>query len=495
MAGFFDGPNRCDDADFRPVHYRQTLPHKHPVRFIEQFVDSFDVSAFEQRYKVGPGMKGRPPKEIRMMLGVLLYAIHSRTYSARQIDEATEYRADFWFLTNGRRISHDKISDFVNLHEEDLHTVFLQTIYLAHENNLLDFSGLYQDGYLLKADASKRRSRTMDWLTHKERRLSDRLDVILKEMQDQAVAPCAEQEKMRLEKAQSKLEQLRSQLNERIAKRSKGKAPCEVRETEQKTTINETDPDCDLMRQKDDSIASSYLKVSATDPRADIVVASTVSGCNDEAIESLPLFQKANEHCSGLGSYDTVVADSGFTTMKNCEDYEKQGAQLIGPTRKHEYEKRCDAEGRWTPRFEYDQRQHCVYCSQGARLHEEQRYRDNREDTTIVVFANPSACAECMKRSQCTSSKRGYRRVRIDMRCPYQQRCVQRYRSEAGQRLYRKRSHVGETPQGDLKHNGRFLRFLRRGLRKAHADSRLHDTVWNLRRIFNATGGNVAWGV
>jgi transposase len=493
VASFYDGPNHCDDADFRPIRYRQAIPDNHPVRLIEQFISGLDISPFEQRYHVGDGFKGRPPKEIRMMLSVILYAIYSRIYTACRIDEATQYQADFWFLTGGERISHDKLSDFVNLHEEDLHAIFLNTIYLAHENSLLDFSGLYQDGFLLKANAGKRRSHTMSSLTHKERRISDRLDVIFQEMQDHPVAPCVEQEKKRIEGTLARLAKLREQLNERILQRKEGKDTYKAREAEQKTTINETDADCDLMRQKDDSIAASYLKVCASDPKADIIIASTVSGCNDEAVQSLPLFEQANANCDGRGNYTTVIADSAFTTIDNCEKFEQNNAQMLGPTRAHEHEKRCAQEDNAKPTFTYDQQQHCVHCSQGAILQQDERYYDKYDKATIAIFSNKEACAGCAVRDKCTGSKLGYRRVRVNLRCGAQQRTLERYKSESGQLLYRKRSHVGETTQGDLKHNGRFHQLLRRGIAKVKVDSLLLDIVWNLRRIFNTTGGKLVW--
>lgn len=48
---------------------------------------------------------------------------------------------------------------------------------------------------------------------------------------------------------------------------------------------------------------------------------------------------------------------------------------------------------------------------------------------------------------------------------------LDRYLSENGQQLYQKRSHSAETYQGDLKQNGKFIHFLRRGLKKVKVDS------------------------
>lgn len=247
MANHFSGPNRLDDADFRPVRYRDMVPSDHPVRYIDTFISGLDLSRFEARYKVGDGQKGRAPKEIRMILGVILYGIYRRTYSARQIDYATQHQADFWFLTYGERISHDKISDFINIHEQEVHEVFMETILLAQKNELLDFKGLYQDGYLLKANASKKRNRRLSDIPRQERRLSERLTAIMEELKDKQIAPCLEEEKARIEGKLARLGKVREELNRKIAQRSKDKAPWKIKEISASTVINETDPDADLI--------------------------------------------------------------------------------------------------------------------------------------------------------------------------------------------------------------------------------------------------------
>ena len=152
MAEHFSGPQSCDDGALMTVRFRDLVPESHPVRYIDRFIDGIDIKPFESRYRVGSGLKGRAPKDIRLMLKVVLYAIYCRIYSARKIDYATANYADFWFFTHGERISHDKISDFIVMHGDDIHPVFLETIGLANRNDLLDFSALYEDGFKIKAN-------------------------------------------------------------------------------------------------------------------------------------------------------------------------------------------------------------------------------------------------------------------------------------------------------------------------------------------------------
>jgi transposase len=493
MANHFDAPNRIADSDFRTIRYRDIISKDHPVRLIEQFVNGLDVSRFEQRYKVGDGQKGRAPKDIKMMLSVLLHGLYSRLYSAHKIDRATQEQADFWFLTNGERISHDKISDFVAMHGDEIYKVFLATIELAHRNQLLDFGTLYQDGFLLKANASKHNCLNQEKLSKRGRKIAQALEGALEQLRSKSEDPKLELISQRLEKKFNRITELRQQLQKKIDERSQGKAPYKSKEIAASTIINTTDPDADLMHQKDDSFAASFLKVCSIDKKADIVVASTVDGYNDEAHKSLPLFQEANQNCAELdGTYDAACADTNFTTAQNCDAFEKAGAQIIGPVRGHEHEQVDEERSPETITTTYDETNHCVYCSQGACLKETERYHDKYKNTTIMVFSNHDACKQCTLRDKCTKSKTGYREVRVDSRWPAQHRTLLKYQSALGRRLYKHRAHVGETYQGDLKHNGKMNQLLRRGLAKAKIDSMLHDIVWNLRRIFNTKGSAVA---
>jgi len=493
MASHYNGPDKCDDADYKLIRYRDLLPDDHPVRYIERFLSGIDVSSFEKRYKVGPGQKGRAPKDIRMMLGIILYGLFSRKYSAHKIDYATEHYSDFWFFTYGQRISHDKISEFINLHASDIQRVFLSTISLAQRNNLLNFECLYQDGFFMRANASKKRSCNLKGLNKREKKLSTALEEVLEQLQSNEEEGVLLEARTKVEKDLAKITSLKEQLNAKISQRTKGMIPCKARAKSEKITINSTDSDSDLMRQKDDSVANSYLKVCATDSKADIVVGSETSGHNDEPHMALGLFKKVQDDFKDMGKYDKVIGDAGFTTLENCEAFEKENVQLIGPTREHEHQVRNPGAKKDASTFTYNEKQHRVYCSEGAVLYEEEKYHDKYKNTTIYVFSNKEACKRCPILGKCTNSKRGYRRVKMDKRSPAQKRTLEQYKSEPGKKLYKKRSHTAETYQGDLKQNGKFIQLFRRGLKKVRVDSMLYDIVWNLRRIINATQGNIVW--
>lgn len=493
MANHFKTIDKNDDGAIRTIRYRALLPDDHPARYIERFISGVDITPFESRYKVGAGQVGRAPMDVRIMLCVILYAIYCRKYSARKIEYATENYSDFWFFTQGKRISHDKITEFLNLHMDDVRPIFCDTVILAHQNKLLNFEGLHIDGFFLKASAAKRRSYNLMGLEKKEKRLAVAVDEALEQLQSETPDPELDATKAKLEKNLFKIDSLKKKLNQKIALRAKGKEPSRVKELTEKLTINATDEDSDLMKQKDDAIANAYLQVCATDSKADIIVASAVSGHNNEPQMALPLFEQARKNCSGIGEYNTALADSNFTTTENCHAFEQNNISLIGPTRADDYHNKRAEEGVKPITFAYDEAKECVHCSCGVTFTKEEQFYDKYKKTTILVFSNKPACQGCERLKDCVKNKKGYRQARIDIRRPALQRTQERYQSDEGKALYKKRSHSGETYQGDKKKNGSFVQLLCRGLKKVTAEATWQDIVWNLRRIINATEGQIAW--
>jgi len=495
MASYFDEPDPCDDGEFRVIRYKELLPPEHPARLIEQFIDGIDLSYFKRHYKVGHGQKGRAPKGVKMMLGVILYAMHSRIYTAYKIEFATETYSDFWLFTHGQKISHDKICDFINVHGEEINKIFLETILLAKRNELLSFDCLYQDGFHIKANASKKKSHNTKGLNNQEQKLSAILDKVLRQIQE-ADEPC-EFLKKKEKKIRNKLKHisgLKDELNKRISTHSAHKkSRREGEKLASRLKINVTDSDSESMKMKKGGYDNAYLKVCATDSKADIVVASKVNGHYDEPGMLIDLFDESNENCKDSGSYSKVAADAGFVTMENSVKLEDKGAELIGPTKTYESEKRKTDNQPLPIKFDYNEEEHCVTCTGGKVLKEISKSFDTRKQTTIYEFANEKACVECKLRTKCTTSKKGYRTVKIDCRLPAQNRTLERYKSEEGKALYKKRAHAAETYQGDLKQNGKFLQTLRRGIKNVQGESVLHDIAWNLRRIFTSTNGKVIW--
>lgn len=485
MAQGFSRHYEYDASEFVIVNYNDIIPENHPARFIKKFIAGVDVRKFEQHYKIGEGRKGRAPFDVRLMLGVILYALYSRIYSAHKIETACEMYADFWFFTHKQRISHDKISAFISKHKNEIKILFAETIRLANKNDMLDFKHIFVDGFPIKANASRRKYSSANQLIKRSETIQKYLGELLGKMKGEGKTYKSEEIK-RAEKQLEKIEALQEELNERVRHRSQKDSPSEIEKRKEKIKINETDPDAELTNMKNGSYGSGYTKVVALDGKSDIIVASDVDGHCDESHKLMPVMRGANESVQGNGEYTGAVADSAYNTKGNCVQFEAHNYELISPTREYEQQKRNKELD--SKHFVYDEYNNCVHCPEGKTLRYRERHFDKQEGTLIHYYFDKKQCASCPRLAECTKSKKGYRKVKIDVRKAAQDRALKRYLETDAQELYKKRMHVGEVFQGDLKRNGGFHHFLRRGRPKVRIDSIFQDIIWNLRRIFNEKG-------
>ena len=355
---------------------------------------------------------------------------------------------------------------------------------------MLSFESLYQDGFLLKANARKYKNYTKKRLAKKEEKIKESLNVVLKNIENEGT-DFLNTEELKLKGELIKIEELKKELNERIKVRSEKDFQSIKKLREENMTINYTDKDAELNRMKDNSFANAYLKVTAIDPKTDIIVASSVDGYYDEPHKLIPQILEANKNCEGLGEYSKSCADSAFITMGNCVQSESRNIELIGPTKQHENMVRNPEKQKEVTSFYYDENTNCVVCSEGKILKYCKRYHDWKRGTIISTYRNKKGRKDCNKKDKCTKGE--YRVVTIDSRLPVQNRALARYKSEEGKELYKKRSHASEVFQGDLKQNGKFLQLFRRGIDKVRIDSKFHDITWNLRRIFASCGNNLVF--
>jgi len=280
-------------------------------------------------------------------------------------------------------------------------------------------------------------------------------------------------------------------LNKRIEVHSQKDCPSELKKRIEKTTINLTDSDSELGKNKNEGYDNQYTKITALDGKADILIESRINGNCDESHIISRLTRDANLNCSN--NYFTIVADSGFISFGTAVQFEANGWELVGPTKEQAHKERESDYYKNRVNFSFNEEPLYLKCSQGEILDKVKISHDSKHGKVEYKFSNKEVCSSCPRLKNCTNSKNNFKQVKIDARFPVRQKILDRYSSEEGKELYKKRSHVAETFQGDLKKNGSFKQLFRRGIDKIRVDSKLHDTVWNLRRIFNSVEEEIIW--
>ena len=491
-----------------PTALEDLIPQDHPVRLVDEILDSLDWTQYEADYH---GRRGQPPIHPSVMSKVLLFAMIRRIRSSRQIEYELKHSIDFMWLSSGRQIDHTTLSEFRRKHTSALRGIFGQMIKLAIDLGIANLSELCIDGTRVLADANRYKT----WTTDRLARALEQLDAQLAEaLENLEVADTLDEDLLgedisadRLPQAVADLKQRRQQLSElqqttrqmdEVRKKNGSKGPAQ---------LPKTDPDSRILPNKEGGYAANYTPMTTTETANGFIVdCDVVIGY----VEHDQFAQMVETVQADFGvEVDRVLADRAYTTGENLTAAEEKEIELIGPLAETQVEdnpalrddlsvpvaeedldrlpinpqtKRFDKSA-----FVYDEASDCYWCPAGRplphRTTENTTYRGDKPVQRQVFTCRD--CAGCPLADRCRknpASKRG-REVMHDEHEGARRRHRQRMKTPEAQDAYGRRQHFGETPFAVIKVCFDLRRFLLRGIEGVGQEWRWASTAFNLKKL------------
>jgi transposase len=157
-----------------PPSVHDFVPAGHLSRFVVALVtEELDLSAIMTSYK---GEKGQPPYHPTMMVALLLYAYAVGIYSSRRIARACTERVDFMAIVALDAPDFRTISEFRRRHLKALAGLFLQVLKLCERAGLVTLGHVALDGTKIKANASKHKAMSYEYMKKREAELQAEID-------------------------------------------------------------------------------------------------------------------------------------------------------------------------------------------------------------------------------------------------------------------------------------------------------------------------------
>ena len=185
MGRRFVSPQR-DQGFLLPPDMREWLPQEHPVWVLLDAVEQFDLTRFENAYRLDG--RSRPPYDPAMMVALLLWAYAHGERSSRAIEAACVDRVPFRVIVGGLRIDHSTICRFRAQHEQALAELHVQVLALLGRAGMVRLGRLSLDGTKIAADAAWSANRTADQLTDQIEQLQAWLRAQVRDMLAEAAA-------------------------------------------------------------------------------------------------------------------------------------------------------------------------------------------------------------------------------------------------------------------------------------------------------------------
>ena len=473
MGQFIHGEQR-QQTWLLPASIEDYVSADNPVHVMEAFVEGLDLRAMG--ICASPAKTGRPAYAPASLLKLYIYGYLNRVRSSRELERLTHRNLEVIWLLRGLRPDHKTISEFRRHHKSAFKQVLRQFNLLCRELKLFGAELVALDGSVFKGVNSRENNFTVEKLQNLIALVDTGIERYLKELEladsQSRAATLGGGSGGGEPDLQQKLEQLR-------ATRQRHEAMLKQLEESKSTQISLVDADARLMKKSTshDSIVG-YNVQSVVDAAHHLIVGVEATTQGNDFGQLNAMAQRAREE---LGVEQlTVVADTGYHSVADLRDAERQGICAHVPEKRVAL-KQAGLFHR--AQFSYDAAKDEYECPGKQRL---TRHTDGEQrGQELHVYYNTKACRDCPLRARCTTGR--YRKIKHLEGQPWvQERIRQRMKQEPG--VYARRKSLVEHPFGTIKFWWGQGTFLTRGRASVQAEVCLSALAYNLRRVLNILG-------
>ena len=494
-----------------PYSFDDLIPEKHPVRVIDQVVDSLNIQPLLKAYS----KEGNPGYHPKMLLKVMLYGYMTNIYSSRKIELALRENINFMWLSSMTIVDHNTINRFRSDKLKDsFKEIFKQVVLMLANEGLITLKNIYTDGTKIEAQAGRY---TFVWgnsiKTNKSKMLTQ-LEELWKYAQsiDNDDEPNPEPNQFKeisKEVIQKTVAQIDAKLSGNDKASSKAKAKLRyiknnfvtnLEKYEQQEAIlgnrnsySKTDTEATFMRMKEDHMQNGQLKPAYNtqiSTENQIIVHYTTHQ-NPTDTKTLKPHLADFEQTYGeeiFNELETITADAGYGSEENYDALEDKGitAYIKYNTFDKEQDKNYQKKHKTFSKenLYYNQEEDYYVCPIGQKMHKTHQSQKNTEAGYEQNLSHYQAqnCHGCPLRSQCFKAK-GNRSIERNHNLErHKQKTRELLLSEIGIQKRKQRSADVEPVFAQLKHNNGFRRFTLKGIKKVDLEFGLMAIAHNLRK-------------
>jgi transposase len=439
-----------------------------PVRFIDAFVDSLDLTAVGFK-RTTLAATGRPPYMPGDLLKLYIYGYLNRVRSSRKLEQECHRNVEVMWLLRKLKPDHKTIADFRKDNRKAFKEVFKSFCLLCRELELFGGELMAIDGSKFKAVNNQQRNFTKTRVEKHLKELEGRIEGYLEALDeaDRQESLCPQ---LSAEALQAKIEQLQV----RQAKYQDYLAQMEERGDSQ---LSLTDPDSRSMP-KSPKAPVAYNVQTAVDSKHHLIVAQDVT---NEVTDRNQLSPMALEAKAMLGIEEgKVVADMGYSHGQELKTCVEAGLEPYVPRPETSANRKLGLFGK--EQFSYELDTDTYRCPAGETL----TFRfDTVEKGRHIRYYKTSACGQCALKEKCTRNKEG-RRITRWVHEEIIEQTQQRVKDNP--EMMQQRKQLVEHPFGTIKHWWDQGHFLMCGLEKVRAEFSLSALAYNLKRVINILG-------
>lgn len=459
-----------------PQSIDEYIGEEHPVRAYDTFIEV--LKPYEIDLEIDPHKVGNSAYEPKAMLKLVVYGYSYGIKSSRKLERAVHENVAFIWLMGGLKPDHKTIAEFRKNNKRALKLVLRQCARMCMKLGLLEGNILFIDGTKIRANAARGKNYTKEQYKGKLKDIDIRIEKLLEECERIDEEEKGEGSLVKMEEELIDQRNLRERIKGLLAEfKTKG----DLTKDGVQRTVNQTDPECALMRSIHGSHASYNAQSVVDDKNGLIIHADAVSETKDinqlsEQVEQAEEVMEKN--C------EVVCADAGYSNIKELEKLDGKDIKVVVPSQRqalHQPEKPFSKS-----QFTYNAQEDCYYCPEGhALIYSTQ---NTNKEQLVYRIKDANLCRQCKNFGICTNARQG-RKINRLLREELREKIERQFNEPGSQEIYARRKTRAEHPFGHIKHNLGIRNFLLRGRDGAKAEISIGATCFNIARMITLLGG------
>ena len=456
-------------ATMFPAIMDEYITEDNPVRFLDAYIDTVDLSKFGFIH-AEPKCTGRKPYNPADLLKLYIYGYLNHPRSGRKLERETHKNIEVIWLLRGLKPDFKTICDFRKDNRKGIKKVCREFILFCRELDLFSLE-------LIGIDGSK-----FATVNHSKKAFTKaKLEKLVKEI-DQSIDKYLEKIEQNDEKEKDINKPTVDQLKEKIKTLKKRKQTFQEYENELiktgKKQIVITDPDSRIMRTGHRGQDVCYNVQIAVDEKYKLIAAFDITNEENDVHQLHNMANKVKNQFQ-LDSLQTV-ADLGYVEKNEIKKCHDDNIECFLPEDKKSQNNKLNL---YTNKdFKYDPENDCYMCPAKQQL-KGTRFRVKNGKKEKVYWT--SACRQCKQKSKCTRSK--------DIRHIYRWEHEDiidnmRERVQMHPEIIAARRNMVEHPFGTIKHSMGHHYFLCKGLEMVKTEISLSILAYNIKRVLNIIG-------
>jgi transposase len=439
-----------------------------PARFIRAFVDSLDLEeiAGKEWAEAAKDPEGRPHYAFDLLLKVWLYGYLHNIRSSRKLEQACRLMLPLVWLAGMYQPDHNTLWRFWTRYRKALKKVFVRSVRVALEANLVGMVLQAVDGTKIQSAASRATAWHRADLKKVLAAVDERIEKLEREIAEAKDGGTEIDD--RLPRKLQNETQLRATVKEALQTLDKN----------DREHMHQYDPEAQMMKGGTAKrIEFAYNAQAMCDASHGIVVAEAVVDEENDQQQLAPMLEQVQDNTGRVA--DQTLADSGYETAESLAKAEELEvsvivAQRVDPDKVGPYH---------LARFSYDEQAGTVHCPIGQPLRRV-GVTTHHEKPHLLTRYRCDVWKTCPVGKLC--SKKKARVVEIGPHYGAVQRHRRKMADADNKKSLRRRSEIIERLFGQIKGNDGFRRWTFRGKEKVAAQWTMICTVVNLRKLIAA---------